>query len=506
MKSSNHTQQERVEIMDNSKGTVGRLPFREVFWDEHLMEEQSGIRVTMHTPRTEEIVFVCDKPWEGCTSGYFQMFRDGLLYRLYYRGASDQRDADGHRISGNLGRFCYAESADGLRFTRPETGIVACGGSLKNNILFAREMDNIFIFLDGNPSCPPEERYKGLCGEYRKGLMLYTSPDGVHFSETGRAVIEKGHFDSLNTCFWNPLAGRYELYYRSFHPVRQADGGPERNAEGIVRDILHAVSEDFVHWTEEGPVSYGPDAPDFQMYTNNIMLYPRAPQIYIGWPARYIERRTDAESVLALPDRAMRMGLIEEEGRGGTAVTDTMLMCSRDGIHFRREEEAFLRPGPERSGVWTYGSTYMSYGFAETRNPLSGDEEISLYATENYRYRPTALRRYTIRQDGFWSWHSPWREGRVLTSPVILGADGLSLNFSTSAQGYVRLRICDEAGSPLEGYDSGCLFGDSLSRPVPFERDPAALAERPVRLEFRMSDADLYSMTCRDRIPKHLKS
>ena len=114
----------------------------------------------------------------------------------------------------------------------------------------------------------------------------------------------------------------------------------------------------------------------------------------------------------------------------------------------------------------------MSYGFAETPNSLSGDGEISLYVKENYRYSPTALRRWTIRQDGFWSWHSPWRESRVLTRPVILGADELSLNFSTSAQGYVRLRICDEAGSPLE---------------------------------FLMSDADLYAMTCRDRIPKHLR-
>ncbi len=491
--------------MDNGKEKTERLHFREVFWDEALMEEQRGVRVKMHEPRAEEIVLVCDRPWEGCTSGYFQIFRDGPLYRLYYRGADDLRDSDGHRISGSLGHFCYAESTDGVRFTRPSLGITAFGGSRDNNILFEREMDNIFIFRDDNPACPPGERYKGLCGEYRKGLMLYTSPDGIHFSETGRTVIEKGHFDSLNTCFWNPLKGKYDLYYRSFHPVRQADGGPERNVEGIVRDIRHAVSADFVHWTEEGLISYGPDAPDFQMYTNNIMLYPRAPQIYVGWPARYIERRMDADSVLALPDGPMRRGLIEEEGRGGTAMTDTMLMCSRDGLHFRREEESFLRPGPERSGIWTYGSTYMSYGFAETPNSLSGDGEISLYVTENYRYRPTALRRWTIRQDGFWSWHSPWRESRVLTRPVILGADELSLNFSTSAQGYVRLRICGENGTPLEGYDSGYLFGDSLARAVPFGGDLAAVADRPVRLEFLMSDADLYAMTCRDRIPKHLR-
>jgi hypothetical protein len=482
-----------------------KLHFREMFWDEWLMEENDGVRVTMHAPRPEDVVFVCDRAWEGCVSGYFQIFRDGPAYRLYYRGASNLRDTDGRLIGGSLGRFCYAESPDGIRFTRPELGIVPYNGSTKNNILFGKEMDNIFVFRDPNPACPPEERYKGLCGEYRQGLMLYASPDGVHFSETGRKVIEKGHFDSLNTCFWNQAAGRYELYYRSFHPTAQPDGGPERNVEGIVRDIHHAVSPDFVTWTEEGLIGYGPDAPDFQMYTNNVMLYPRAPHMYVGWPTRYIERRMDPAGIPALPDWDMRRGLIEEEGRGGTAMTDSLFMTSRDGQNFLRNEEAFLRPGPERSGVWTYGSTYMSYGFAETRNAVTGDEEISLYATENYRYGPTALRRYTLRQDGFRSWSSPWKESRVLTKPVKLRADGLSLNFSTSAQGYVRLRICDTEGTPVPGFDSGCLFGDALRRAVPFEGDPGSFADTPVRLEFRMSDADLYSMTSQDTVPRYMR-
>ena len=483
-----------------------KLHYREVFWDEWLAEETEGVRVTMHEPRREDPVFVCDRSWEGGMSGYFNLFRDGSVYRMYYRGAEDIRDADGHTRSSRLGRFCYAESTDGIRFTRPELGLVSWQGSRKNNILFEREMDNIFIFPDTNPACPPEERYKGLCGEYRRGLMLYTSADGIHFSETGRTVIEKGHFDSLNTCFWNAEAGRYELYYRSFHPVKSPDGGPERNAEGIVREILHAYSEDFVHWTEEGPIRYGEDAPDFQMYTNNIMPYPRAPQILIGWPTRYIERKMDASSIPCLPDWELRRGMIEETGRGGTAVTDSMLMSSRNGLDFRRDEEAFLRPGPERSGVWIYGDCYLAYGLAETRNEVSGDEEISLYSTEGYRSMASVLRRFTLRQDGFRSWRAAWRGGRVLTRPVLLPGDELALNFSTSAQGYVRLRICDEAGVPLPGFDSGCLFGDSLRRPVPFEGDPAALADRPVRIEFLLSDADLYSMTCRDRIPKYLKA
>ena len=481
-----------------------RLPFREVLWDDHLMDTAQGVSVHMHTPRREGAVFRCGESWEGNTSGYFQIFRDGPGYRLYYRGADDSRDGDGRKIGGTPGRFCAAESPDGVHFSRPSLGVVSWRGTGSNNILFDREMDNIFIFRDLNPDCPEEERYKGLCGEFRQALMLYTSPDGARFSETGHRVMEGGNFDSLNTCFWNPVFKRYDLYYRVTRPPRRKDG-PERNAEGHVRDIYHAVSPDFVHWTEKGPIDFGPDAPDFQMYTNNIMPYPRAPHIYIGWPARYTERRMDKESIPCLPDWPVRRGLIEEEGRSGTAMTDTMLMISRDGQAFSRRDEAFLRPGPERPGRWTYGDMYMAYGMAEALNPVTGDEEISLYATENYRVAPTELIRYTLRQDGFFSWRAPWREGRVLTRPLILPGDQMSLNFSTSAQGYVRIRVLDGAGEPIPNLDSGYLFGDALRRDVPFRGALSQAAGRPVRLEFVMSDADVYSVTFRDACPPHLR-
>ena len=480
-----------------------KLHFREVFWDRYIMEESDGIDVAMHAPRCENVAIECDRPWEGNCSGYFQVFRDGPIWRMYYRGSGDVRDAQGRKISGSRGLFCYAESDDGVTFTRGDVGLVEFMGSRRNNILFDKNMDNIFIFRDANPACPPEARYKGLCGEYKKGLMLYTSHDGVHFSGQGVSVIEKGHFDSLNTCFWNPVMKRYDLYYRSLHPA-PADGGPERNVEGHVRDIRHAVSEDFVHWTEMGPISYGEGAPDFQMYTNNIMPYPRAPHMYVGWPARYIERRMDAANIPFLPDWEQRRGLIEDEGRSGTAMSDSMLMSSRDGQVFRREEEAFLRPGPQRSGTWAYGSHYMAYGLALTKNNLSQDEEISLYAIENYRFRPSALRRFTLREDGFWSWHAPWRGGRVLTKPVCLSGDALSLNFSTSAQGYVRVRVCGGDGAPIPGYDSGYMFGDSLDRKIPFAKRLSEIMDRPLRLEFTLSDADLYAMTCREEIPSHM--
>ena len=47
--------------------------------------------------------------------------------------------------------------------------------------------------------------------------------------------------------------------------------------------------------------------------------------------------------------------------------------------------------------------------------------------------------------------------------------------------------------SSADGYNSGILFGDCVSRPVEFEKSPAGLAGMPVRIRFELRDADLYS-------------
>ena len=54
-------------------------------------------------------------------------------------------------------------------------------------------------------------------------------------------------------------------------------------------------------------------------------------------------------------------------------------------------------------------------------------------------------------------------------------------------------RILDENGDPIDGYDSGNHFGDSLDRPVPFEKALSDLNGKQVKLEFTLKDADLYS-------------
>jgi hypothetical protein len=112
---------------------------------------------------------------------------------------------------------------------------------------------------------------------------------------------------------------------------------------------------------------------------------------------------------------------------------------------------------------------------------------------ENYRIKGVNFRRYTIRLDGFFSWTAPYRGGEVLTKPITLDGGEMQLNFATSALGGVIVSVCDENGDALEGYRSYTMFGDTVDRPVEFEKPLSTLQGKTVRLKFEMKDAHLYS-------------
>lgn len=475
---------------------------REVCWDEALMDIAEGVRVQLHKPEYRGSVLHCDMPWEGNCCYYGTVLEDADRFRLYYRGYHMDVDRDGDPIPDHI-TVCYAESKDGKTFARVNTGIVPFWGSTDNNILLEGDkevsMDNFTVFADPNPACPPEERYKALCGARGQVLMYYKSADGIHFTKE-RVLVDDGAYDSLNVAFWNKTDKQYYLFYRGMHGEatdgkKWVEGTDMMHNKGVVRDVRLRKSKDFIHWDAPQMISFAPERDDTELYTNNIMQYYRAKHMFIGFPTRYIDRYEDEQNFRYLPDWEHRQKLINVWGRVGTAMTDAMIMTSRDGVTYRRTDEAYMTPGVEGGSDWYYGDCYLIYGMAQTASDRpGGPDEISLYMGLHCQAAvPVTLSRFATRLDGFFSWRCDYTPGKVVTKPVTFDGDRMELNFSTSAVGYVRIRLLDEAGEPIEGYDSGRLFGDSVARPVDFGAPLEALSGKNVRLEITMKDADLYS-------------
>jgi len=473
---------------------------RELLVDHFLVERFDGrAALRLHHPVPREVVMVWDQPWEGNTSGYPNIVKDGDLYRLYYRGWQ-YRIEPGVFNQFHSALLCYAESRDGIHWTRPELGLVPFKGSTKNNILHAGGkvgdvslvLSTFTVFKDDNPACAADARFKGLVlAMPPRGLLPFKSADGLRWAPmTDKQVITADAFDSQNLAFWDRERGEYRAYWRYVTSGESGNGG--------IRGIKTATSKDFVNWSEGARLEY-PGAPTEQLYTNQIKPYDRAPHLFIGLPTRYLDRGW-SDSIRALPDQKHRQLRATGLERAATALTETLLMTSRDGRTFHRWEEAFLRPGVEREGTWAYGDHDVGWHLVETPSALEGaPNELSLYANEDYWTGPgVKLRRYTLRMDGFVSVSAPMSGGELVTKPLTFAGSKLLMNFSTSAAGSVQVELQDESGKPPARFalnDCPPIFGDSLERQVTWKEtgDVGSLAGKPIRLRFVLKDADLFA-------------
>lgn len=479
--------------------------------DQTMIERfEGGAELRLHHPLPRETAIIHDAPWEGSGTGYHSVFRDGDKYVMLYKawhlnvqpgsGGKATLDTRAHPLY-----TCYAESQDGIHWNRPNLGIVEFNGSKQNNIVLVSgdwqgvkiDAGHIALAKDENPNAAPDAKYKGfVLGGSPKGLLAFQSPDGIHWSPMRQeAVITEGAFDSQNLAFWDGARGEYRAYWRYFTGgvTTEKEWKPSGN-----RAIRTATSKDFIHWENQRDLAYT-DSPSEQLYTNVVKPYPGAPHVLIGFPTRYVERGW-SESMRALPERGHREMRASVNQRYGTAITEGLLMTSRDGVTFHRWNEAFLRPGPERDGTWNYGQQYIAWHLVETKAALDGEpDEFSLYAGESYwTGQSSQLRRYSIRRDGFVSVHAPMKGGEFVTHPLRFSGKALLLNFATSAAGGVRVEIQNADGGVVPGFsleECGELFGDTLKRAVHWNegKDVSALTGRTVRLRFALKDADVYS-------------
>jgi hypothetical protein len=435
----------------------------ELFVDDFLVEKMEGARLLLHHPIARDVAIVFDRPWEGNTSGYVTVFQDGDIYRMYYRGSN--YDAKAETYSPQV--VCYAESRDGIHWQKPDLGLVELNGSKKNNILWTGlGTHNFTPLLDFRPGCPPDEKYKALASdEKNEKLFAFKSADGLHWSFLKKEpVIPDGHFDSQNLAFWDPVRGAYLEFNRGW-----------RND---TRDIMTSRSADFRSWTEPQWLDWGP-APAEHLYTNTVIPYFRAPHLLIGFPKRFV------------PDR--KIGTHKIAG-----VSDGLFMSSRDGLHWKRWGQAFLRPGLQKER-WVNRNNMIAWGILATKPEIPGlPDELSFFSSEGYYVENCRMRRHTLRLDGFVSVNAESEKGELVTKPVIFQGDRLILNFSTSAAGSIRVEIQDEQGHPIPNFalaDCEEIYGDEIGRAVGWKDGPAlgAFAGRPVRLRFVMKDADLYA-------------
>ena len=131
---------------------------KQLLFDNLFPEKSSGVKLWMNTPfQDPEPVLMADKPWEEQVCSYCTVMFDNGRFRLWYDTISYDKDAQ------QKSRYlCYAESADGVHWIKPDVGVIEFKVFQKNNIVAPpspnASQQGWTVFRDDN--APPYEQYK----------------------------------------------------------------------------------------------------------------------------------------------------------------------------------------------------------------------------------------------------------------------------------------------------------------------------------------------------------
>ena len=519
---------------------------RELFVDDFFIDRLDGeVSRRLHEPVPDDIILTLDEPHEmtnNAGGSYNSLLWDGKRYIYYYR-AHGRFPTPSWEGSDDF-YLCAAESEDGIHFRRCQVNLLPTGYNVvldRSNTGQLRHVNperNVCpavstAFYDTNPDCPADERYKMVVtNEHSQhGMYLFASADGFDFHlKAGPFELDpKCGYDSANQMFYDPGAGVYRLYSRGFRMA-----GPTWK-----RTIMTHVTRDFIHFEQATELEFDPEfdalfARGQELYTNAVRPYFRAPHILLGFPMRYVEgcmtpgahtsstceqptlRRVTGDPdavlqncedewnirVLSRPDLAARAYRAKSQLRYGLASTDTVLIASRDGFHFKGWGESFIRP-PAEEDSWSYGSGSVAIGMAVTPSALGhgAPDELSFYCPEaNWSFNIGRIRRYHLRMDGFVSLHFGMAGGTLLTPAFTFAGGRLTLNLSTGALGGFKAEFRDGTGTPIPGWtfaDAYEEIGDDLAMTARWKGhgpDVRPLEGKTVRLAISGVNCDLYSL------------
>ena len=451
---------------------------RQLFVDELLVDKTDGVDRILHHPVRQNVAIAPENAWETRALGCAGFAYDQGVFKCWYRCDEDPNEA--HKSGG--GRWtAYAESEDGVHWTKPKLGIFEHNGSKDNNLIWQGPGANFAPFRDPNPDVPDDERYKGVVR--KRDLFALASPDGIHWRLLQEEpILTEGPYDSPNVSFWDHLRGEYVTYVRGI----VGSGTPLKRERDIsiwkegVRWIRRSTSKDFRTWTDPESIDIG-ETPTMDYYSNACIIYDRAPGVYLMFPSRF--------NVVRIP---------QSDGEFEPGINDIVFMSSRDGFHFDHSfREGFIRPGLDINN-WHNRGVYVEHGILHT-----APGEMSIYGMENSKVPTQRIRRYTLRTDGFVSMRAGYSGGEFTTSPFTFSGSSLEMNYSTSAVGTVKVEIQDAQGRPQPGFtldDCPEMFADEIDGPVTWNGggDVGRLAGQPVRLRLWLNDADIYAFKFND--------
>ena len=187
---------------------------RELFLDDLILGDLFNVEHRVHAVHKHPDAMVsADRPWEKIPVG------DSSFKELVeYYGAPVWNPGEEvwkmWPVIGDGRPAGFARSRDGIRWEKPDLGVVDYEGS-RNNNLIAVEGDPkaLIVHVLMHPGAPPDRRYAGLCWLGARGREAVASSDGYRFRKLGHPPIPGQDTSHLN---YDEKGNRYILTVK--HP------------------------------------------------------------------------------------------------------------------------------------------------------------------------------------------------------------------------------------------------------------------------------------------------
>lgn len=469
---------------------------KQLFLDDYLIASMTRVKRTVEQAQkfSGNPVLWPTERWEPpMATMYGSVVRDGDKFKMWYKSGM------------GVG---YAESNDGIAWTRPRLDVPLIDGERTNILLrkksktegpdgFPNFYELFGVHRDDRESDSARRykmgflnidwKYKGSDGDpwhkgQRRGLGVAGSADGVHWKLIDPWATE-AIVDGATHWMIDPASERYVLYGRTrkaLPEVVAAWSGHDWFKNWFSgRAVARVESTDFLRWDfrkpDTAPVALTADLqdkPGTEIYSMKVFPYEG---IYIGL----------VQVFHATPD---------------DSTLDVQLAVSRDTTHFARvgDRGSFISLGPV--GSWDRFNLSLA-----NNDPIAvGDDLRFYYGGRMYRHGPysgpdkgpekSGIGFATIKRDRFVALESSFGGGEIVTRPLTLKGTRLHLNAKADF-GEIVLELLDASGNSMAR--SKPVQRDGLDIPIEWTRE-VQLPREPVTLRIKLANARLFAIWCSD--------
>lgn len=378
----------------------------------------------------------------------------------------------GSYATSGAGVTCYAESTDGIHWTKPTLSVVA--GT--NIVDYNSERDASVIWLDKQES-NASKRYKMFLVARESGKWRYhykTSPDG----KVWRAAVQSEPVADRSTVYKNPF--RNVWVYSMRHNVRV-------DANKLVRARDYNENTDPEAGTKKAEALlsafwFGPWANE-QHHTD----YPNIA------PAIYNQDATPYESIM-LGFFSVWQGPENDVCASDNVIKRNQVMVgySRDGYSwFREDMNPFHAVNTTTSDAWNQGNLQSVAGA-----PLIVGDKLYFYLSGR-RLRGTQEITTTglamLRRDGFASMKGT---GELQTS--LLKFDGSYFFVNANVTGEMKVELLDPNNKVIEGFSKDeckAFKGDNVKAKIEWTGNAslASLKNKQLKVKFYIDNGEIFA-------------